>query len=164
MKSSKLNNPELYINRELSMLEFNRRVIEQANDETVPLLERLKFLSISSTNLDEFFEIRVAGIKQQLKYGSVKKGPDNMTPSMVMESISSLTHALVEEQYRVLNEGIIPALAKQKIRVLRRASWKPSVSRWVKRYFNNNVLPVLSPIGLDPAHPFPRVFYNFVGW
>ena len=157
MKSPKLNNPELYINRELSMLEFNRRVIEQANDETVPLLERLKFLSISSTNLDEFFEIRVAGIKQQLKYGSVKKGPDNMTPSMVMESISSLTHALVEEQYRVLNEGIIPALAKQKIRVLRRASWKPSVSRWVKRYFNNNVLPVLSPIGLDPAHPFPRV-------
>ncbi|MGY8813580.1 MAG: polyphosphate kinase 1 [Gammaproteobacteria bacterium] len=157
MSAIKLNNPDLYINRELSMLEFNRRVIEQANDENVPLLERLKFLSISSTNLDEFFEIRVAGIKQQLKYGSVQKGPDNMTPSMVMENISAKTHLLVEEQYRVLNEGIIPSLAKQKIRVLRRASWKPSVTRWVKRYFNNSVLPVLSPIGLDPAHPFPRV-------
>ena len=157
MDATNLNNPELFINRELSMLEFNRRVIAQANDETIPLLEQLKFLCISSTNLDEFFEIRVAGIKQQVKYGSVQKGPDNLTPTEVIEQISITAHELVDEQYRVLNEVITPALAKEKIRVLKRASWKPSVARWVKRYFNNSVLPVLSPIGLDPAHPFPRV-------
>lgn len=139
------------------MLEFNRRVVAQALDESTPLLERLKFLCISSTNLDEFFEIRVAGIKQQIKYSSGQKGPDNLSPAEVMERISITAHELVEEQYRVLNEIITPELAKEKIRVLRRASWRPSVSRWVKRYFNNNVLPVLSPIGLDPAHPFPRV-------
>lgn len=157
MNAINLNNPELYINRELSLLEFNRRVVAQALDESTPLLERLKFLCISSTNLDEFFEIRVAGIKQQIKYSSGQKGPDNLSPAEVMERISITAHELVEEQYRVLNEIITPELAKEKIRVLRRASWRPSVSRWVKRYFNNNVLPVLSPIGLDPAHPFPRV-------
>jgi polyphosphate kinase len=157
MNSIDINNPDLFINRELSLLEFNRRVIAQANDEGIPLLERLKFLCISSTNLDEFFEIRVAGIKQQVKYNSVLKGPDNLTPIEVMEKISTTAHELVSEQYRVLNEIITPALAKQKIRVLRRAAWKPSVSRWVKRYFNNSVLPILSPIGLDPSHPFPRV-------
>ena len=157
MDALNLDNPELFINRELSLLEFNRRVIAQALDETTPLLERLKFLCISSTNLDEFFEIRVAGIKQQVKYGSGQKGPDNLSPAEVMEQISQIAHELVEEQYRILNETITPELAKEKIRVLRRASWRPSVSRWVKRYFNNNVLPVLSPIGLDPAHPFPRV-------
>jgi polyphosphate kinase len=157
MDAINLNNPELFINRELSLLEFNRRVIAQAMDETAPLLERLRFLCISSTNLDEFFEIRVAGIKQQVKYGSGQKGPDNFSPPEVMEQISRIAHELVNEQYRVLNEVINPELAKKKIRVLRRATWRPSVSRWVKRYFNNNVLPVLSPIGLDPAHPFPRV-------
>jgi polyphosphate kinase len=157
MDAINLNNPDLFINRELSLLEFNRRVVAQANDETLPLLERLKFLCISSTNLDEFFEIRVAGIKQQVKYGSVQHGPDNLTPVEVMEQISQLAHQLVDDQYRILNEVLRPALVKEKIRVLKRAAWKPSVSRWVKRYFNNSVLPVLSPIGLDPSHPFPRV-------
>ncbi len=157
MDAVNLNNPELFINRELSLLEFNRRVVAQALDETTPLLERLKFLCISSTNLDEFFEIRVAGIKQQVKYSSGQKGADNLSPPEVMEKISETAHELVEEQYRVLNEVITPELAKEKIRVLRRSAWRPSVSRWVKRYFNNSVLPVLSPIGLDPAHPFPRV-------
>jgi polyphosphate kinase len=157
MDAINLNNPKLFINRELSLLEFNRRVVEQANDDTVPLLERLKFLCISSTNLDEFFEIRVAGIKQQVKYGSVQTGPDKLSPAEVMEQISIVAHELVEEQYRVLNEVVNPSLVKEKIRVLKRAYWKPALSRWVKRYFNNNVLPVLSPIGLDPAHPFPRV-------
>jgi len=157
MDSVNLNSPELFINRELSLLEFNRRVIEQANDETVPLLERLRFLCIASTNLDEFFEIRVAGIKQQVKYGSVQTGADNQFAVEVMKQISETAHRLVEKQYRVLNEVITPALSREKIRLLKRSVWKPAVTRWVKRYFNNNVLPVLSPIGLDPAHPFPRV-------
>ena len=157
MDAPNLSSPELYINRELSLLEFNRRVIDQAKDETMPLLERLKFLCIASTNLDEFFEIRVAGIKQQVKYKSVITGPDNLTPTEVLKRISEVAHKLVEEQYKVLNEVIIPAMAKEKIRIRRRGDWKPSVSRWVRKYFNSNVRPVLSPLGLDPAHPFPRV-------
>ncbi len=152
-----LSHPEYYINRELSLLEFNRRVIDQARDESLPLLERLKFLCIASTNLDEFFEIRVAGIKEQVKYGSVQTGPDNLSPAEVLKHISQTAHELVATQYAVFNEIITPALAKERILIHRRTSWKPAILRWVKRYFNNNVLPVLSPIGLDPAHPFPRV-------
>ena len=157
MDAVNLDSPEIYINRELSLLEFNRRVIDQAMDEAVPLLERLKFLCIASTNLDEFFEIRVAGIKQQVKYRSVQTGPDNLSPAEVLKRISETAHKLVEEQYRVMNEVINPALIKEKIRLRRRADWKPKTARWVKKYFNSNVRPVLSPIGLDPAHPFPRV-------
>ena len=157
MDETNLKSPELYINRELSLLEFNRRVIVQATDESQPLLERLRFLCIASSNLDEFFEIRVAGIKQQVNYGSVQTGPDNLMPQEVLKRISETAHELVEEQYRVMNEIITPELAKEKIRLLRRSQWKPALARWVKRYFTSNVLPVLSPIGLDPAHPFPRV-------
>ena len=152
-----LKNPTLYINRELSLLEFNRRVIEQAKDENLPLLERLRFLCIASNNLDEFFEIRVAGLKQQVKYGSTQTGADNLLPAEVLARVSETAHRFMEEQYSVWNDLIIPALAKDKIRLLRRTQWKPQTSRWVHRYFKDEVLPVLSPIGLDPAHPFPRV-------
>ena len=157
MDNINLKLPELYINRELSLLEFNRRVFEQAKDANNPLLERLRFLCIASTNLDEFFEIRVAGLNQQVKYGSVQTGEDNLTPAEVLKKISEAAHELVEEQYMILNDVLIPELAREKIRILRRAHWKPKISRWIKRYFNRELLPVLSPIGLDPAHPFPRV-------
>ena len=157
MDTQNLSNPEFYINRELSLLEFNRRVIAQAEDESMPLLERLKFLCIASTNLDEFFEIRVAGVKQQVKYGSVQTGPDNLSPVETLKQIGALAHELVGTQYSVLNDSITPKLEGEKIHLLRRSEWKPAVARWIKRYFNSNVLPVLSPIGLDPAHPFPRV-------
>lgn len=157
MDDLNLKLPELYINRELSLLEFNRRVLEQAKDKSVPLLERLRFLCISSTNLDEFFEIRVAGLKEQVKYGSVQTGADNMTPVEALKHISEVCRDLVSEQYRLLNEVLIPDLAKEKIRIIRRANWKPKHTRWIKRYFNRELLPVLSPIGLDPAHPFPKV-------
>jgi polyphosphate kinase len=152
-----LKNPDLYINRELSLLEFNRRVIDQALDDETPLLERLRFLCIASTNLDEYFEIRVAGIREQVKYGSTQLGPDNIAPQDLLDRISEMAHKLVDEQYRVLNEVVLPALARERIRMLRRSEWKPAIARWVRNYFNQNVLPVLSPIGLDPAHPFPRV-------
>lgn len=157
MDTINLKQPELYINRELSLLEFNRRVLEQAKDESIPLLERLRFICISSTNLDEFFEIRAAGLHQQVKYGSVQTGPDNLTPQEVLKRISVTTRELITEQYRVLNEELIPQLAKEKIRLIRRREWNAAQSRWVRRYFRQEVLPVLSPIGLDPAHPFPRV-------
>lgn len=165
MMTTDLSSPEFYINRELSLLEFNRRVIEQALDENHPLLERLRFLCIASTNLDEFFEIRVAGLRQQVKYGSVQTGSDNLSPSDTLAHVSETVHELVDKQYSVLNDIIFPALKKEKIRVPKRAEWKPKLRRWAKRYFNSEVLPVLSPIGLDPAHPFPRVLnknLNFI--
>ena len=154
-----------FINRELSLLEFNRRVLEQAKDESVPLLERLKFLCISCSNLDEFFEIRVAGLKQMIKLGTPLVGQDGITPSELFAEISHRAHALVDEQYRVLNEVMIPALDKEKIRFVRRSEWTPEQDAWVRGYFQNELLPVLSPIGLDPAHPFPRILnksLNFI--
>lgn len=152
-----LRSPELYINRELSLLEFNRRVLQQVRDESVPLLERLKFICIASTNLDEFFEIRVSGLKQQVAYGSTQRGPDNLSPAEQLKRISEVAHGLVDEQYRLLNETLFPKLEEQQIRFVRRTDWTARQSAWVKRYFHRELLPVLSPIGLDPAHPFPRV-------
>ncbi len=165
MDAPNLKNPELYINRELSLLEFNRRVLLQSLDESTPLLERLKFLCIASSNLDEFFEIRVAGLKQQVSYGSQQRGPDNLTPAEQLHLISVTVHELVKEQYRILNDVLIPALETEGIRFSRRPDWTEKQKVWVRRYFRRELLPVLSPIGLDPAHPFPRVLnksLNFI--
>jgi polyphosphate kinase len=154
-----------YINRELSLLEFNHRVLEQAKDESVPLLERLKFLCISCSNLDEFFEIRVAGVRQMMKLGTAQLSADGMTPTELLHAIGQGAHALVAEQYRVLNEILIPALEREGIRFLKRQDWSPELIEWLRSYFHTEVLPVLSPIGLDPAHPFPRILnksLNFV--
>lgn len=152
-----LTNPDFYINRELSLLAFNERVLELASDPNVPLLERLRFLCISSTNLDEFFEIRVSGLKEQIHLGVDTRGPDNLYPAEQMAKVSERTHALVAAQYRLLNETLIPALAKEGIRFLRRTQWNPDQARWVAERFRDDLLPLLSPIVLDPAHPFPRV-------
>jgi polyphosphate kinase len=160
-----LGSPELYLNRELSLLEFNRRVLEQAKDESVPLLERLKFLCISASNLDEFFEIRVAGLKQQAAFGSTQRGADGLTSSEQLRRIAATGHELVDEQYRVLNDVLIPRLDAENIRFLRRAELKQRQTAWVKRHFARELAPVLSPIALDPAHPFPRVLnksLNFI--
>jgi polyphosphate kinase len=165
MDAPDLKNPDLYINPELSLLMFNARVLEQAKDEATPLLERLRFLCIASTNLDEFFEIRAARLKQQLKIGATQTGADNMNPADVLTRIGTEAHKLVDEQYRVLNDVLIPALRDQNIRFVRRTHWNPKTAAWVKRYFSNELLPVLSPLGLDPAHPFPRVLnksLNFI--
>ncbi len=156
-KTIQIGDPELYINRELSLLEFNRRVLEQAKDGSHPLLERLRFLCIASSNLDEFFEIRVSGLKQQVAFASTQSGPDQMTPADQLRAISHTTHALVAEQYRVLNDDLLPALARADIHFLKRNEWNQRQATWVRRFFNRELLPVLSPIGLDPSHPFPRI-------
>ncbi len=156
---------DLFLNRELSLLEFNRRVLEQALDENVPLLERLKFLCISSANLDEFFEIRVAGLQQMAELSPTQRGTDGMTPAETLAAISRRAHELVDAQYQAFNEVIVPALDKERIRFLRRSEWTPEMDAWLKNYFHNELLPVLSPIGLDPAHPFPRILnksLNFI--
>ena len=154
-----------YINRELSLLEFNRRVLAQSKDESVPLLERLRFLCISCSNLDEFFEIRVAGLRQLVKQGTPHPSPDGMNVADLLAAISERAHALVEDQYRTLNEVLIPALDREQIRFLRRAQWTPAQDAWLRGFFRENLLPVISPIGLDPAHPFPRIInksLNFI--
>ena len=156
METIDLTAPDLYINRELAFLEFNRRVLEQAKKDDVPLLERLRFLCISSSNLDEFFEIRVAGLKHQEALGGTHRGVDNLTPSEQLRRIADMSHELVAEQYRVLNDVLFPLLDAEGIRFRRRATWDKRQRQWLKRYFNRELEPILSPIGLDPSHPFPR--------
>ena len=146
-----------YINRELSILDFHLRVLEQAVDPLHPLLERLNFLLIFSRNLDEFFEIRVAGVMERLAMDTEIRGPDGLTPKQVLERISQTAHAAIERQYRILNEEILPKLRDEDICFLRRGELTPAQSAWVKKYFQEQVAPVLTPISLDPAHPFPRL-------
>lgn len=152
-----LGKHDLYINRELSQLAFNLRVLDQAIDETHPLLERLKFLLIFSSNMDEFFEIRVAGLKKQIEFQREQPGPDGMRARDVLDVISRQVHAAVKLQYDIFNNILLPALEKENIRLLFRNLWTPEQAAWARRYFRDEVLPVLSPIGLDPAHPFPRL-------
>jgi polyphosphate kinase len=146
-----------YINRELSILDFHLRVLEQAVDPLHPLLERMNFLLIFSRNLDEFFEIRVAGIMEQLTLGNESRSPDGLTPKQILDTISERVHIAIERQYRILNEEILPRLREEDIRFLRRGELTPAQSLWVKKYFQEQVAPVLTPISLDPAHPFPRL-------
>ena len=152
-----LDSPDLYINREMSLLEFNRRVLELAKSDDVPLLERLRFLCIASANLDEFFEIRVAGLKQQQALGATQRGPDNLSPTEQLRRISTQAHKLVTEQYRVLNDVLFPLLAEQGIRFLKRDQWNAEQASWLAEFFHRELQPILTPIGLDPAHPFPRI-------
>ena len=152
-----LKAPELYINRELSHLQFNIRVLEQALDEKHPLLERLMFLLIFSSNLDEFFEIRVAEQMTQMKYGREAVGPDAMHPRTVLQRISEICHLTVERQYKILNETIFPEMEKENIHFLRRRDWTEEQTEWIRVYFEEKIEPVISPVGLDPSHPFPRL-------
>ena len=148
---------ERYINRELSILDFHLRVLEQAVDPLHPLLERMNFLLIFSRNMDEFFEIRVAGAMEELTLGNESRTPDGLTPKQVLEEISKTTHEAIERQYRILNEEIFPKLREEDICFLRRGELTPAQSVWIKKYFQEQVAPVLTPISLDPAHPFPRL-------
>jgi polyphosphate kinase len=157
MDQPDLHSPEHYINRELSLLEFNGRVLAQALDEKVPLLERLRFLCISSNNLDEFFEIRVAGLKQRLELGSDQPGADGLTVTEQLQAIHDRTRRLVDAQYACLNDVVLPALRRQGIELLARATWDAATAEWVERYFELEIEPVLSPLALDPARPFPRI-------
>jgi len=157
--------PDYYINRELSQLAFNLRVLKQAMDRGVPLLERLKFLCISSTNLDEFFEIRVSGLKHRLSVNAAPAGPDNLSSIDVLRAVTEEANALVKEQYRVLNDELIPELRDAGIRLVRRDDWSPAQRVWLEQYFRTEIVPLLSPTTLDPTRPFPRILnksLNFI--
>ncbi len=150
-----LDDSSLYIHRELSQLQFNIRVLDQALDESTPLLERLKFLLIFSSNLDEFFEIRVAGLKRQITYNRLRIDADGIQPQQALADIADIVHQQVTRQYQILNEVLLPKLAHENIRFIRRRFWTEPIQRWANEYFHAEVAPIITPIGLDPAHPFP---------
>lgn len=165
IKQIDLDNPHYYINRELSLLAFNNRVLEIAQDATVPLLERLKFLCISSSNLDEFFEVRVGSLKQQLSLTLSSIGADGLSPTATLRVISEATHDLVDRQYKLLNDVLIPTLEQEQIYFIRRNRWTTEQRDWLSHYFDEEIMPLLNPFGLDPAHPFPNVInksLNFI--
>lgn len=152
-----LDSPQYYFNRDTSWLAFNRRVLEEAADEGNPLLERLKFLAISASNLDEFFEVRVAAMMQQLEDGYNEAGPDGLTLAEKREVLAKLTHEFVDEQYDCWNARLRPALTQNGIRVLGLHELEPEAQRFVDEYCEKELDPLLTPVTVDPAHPFPRV-------
>ncbi len=157
MNDVDLQVPQLYINRELSFLEFDQRVLEQAKDSHVPLLERVRFLCISCTNLDEFFEIRVASLKELQEAGALQVGADGLSVAEQLKAIRTRASRLVEEQYEVLNDVLMPELAKNGVVFASPERWTRAQAEWLEGYFHREVEPVLSPLALDPARPFPKV-------
>lgn len=151
----RFGDPKNFINRELSWLEFNRRVLEEAQDATQPLIERIKFLSIFSSNLDEFFEIRVAGIKQQIESETSDVGPDGLSPTEAFNQIQRLAHELVATQYDLFNKEMIPELDKNRIRVRNVSELGTRRTAWTRKYFQEEVFPMLTPLAVDASHPFP---------
>jgi len=154
-KMTDTNSLNLYLHPELSLLKFNERVLSMALNPSTPLLERLKFLCIFSSNMDEFFEIRVSGLKAKANSNIATEGADGLTPSIALEKISDHTHHLVDLQYQTLNEQIMPELKNYGIEFLTHDQWSKDQQRWLKSYFKREVLPILTPIRIDPAHPFP---------
>ena len=157
MARVRLDSPKFYLNRESSWLAFNRRVLEEAQDESNPLLERLKFLAITSRNLDEFFEVRVGALLQRVEDGYSERTPDGLKPEQEAALISEQTHALVNDQYRCWNEQLRPSLAQQGIRLLSLGDLSEEQREFVTHYCETELDPLLTPVTVDPAHPFPRV-------
>ena len=152
-----LNDSTYFENRELNYLKFNLRVLSQARNTKHPLLERLMFLLIFSSNLDEFFEVRVSGLRKQLDFGRQRPGPDGQYPEQVLKAIHLQVKGALAEQYKILNEDLLPNLARENIHFLPRHDWNDELKKWTRDYFDEEVQPVVSPLGLDPAHPFPRL-------
>lgn len=152
-----LDNCDYFENRELSYLKFNLRVLQQAKNPSHPLLERLMFLLIFSSNLDEFFEIRVSGLRKQLDFGRQRPGADGLYPEQVLKILHQQVRDALDEQYAILNNDLLPSLAQENIHFLARHEWNEELIKWTEKYFHDQVVPVVSPLGLDPAHPFPRL-------
>ncbi len=151
----RFGDPKNFINRELSWLEFNRRVLEEAQDASQPLIERIKFLAIFSSNLDEFFEIRVAGIKQQIESETSDVGPDGLSPTEAFNQIQRLAHELVATEYELFNKELLPELEKNRIRIRKVSELGTRRAAWSRKYFQEEVFPMLTPLAVDASHPFP---------
>lgn len=165
-KKINLQDHQHYLNRELSQIEFNKRVLAMAEDKSVPLLERLRYVCITCANLDEFFEVRVATLREQMRTPALNKsGPDGLAPADALAQVRSQVLNLVKSQYAIWNQSLQPELAEQGIRFLPRDAWTARQKKWLYTYFMNEIMPVLNPHGLDPAHPFPRILnktLNFI--
>src|ERR1700733_10796874 len=157
MKNNDVAHPQYIFNRHHSWMQFNQRVLEEARDEKNPLLERVKFLAITASNLDEFVEVRVAGILQQVEHGNIEPGPDGRAPAEVLKELAEKIHSFVKAQYDCWREELLPALAAESVRVV---SWKklgPAARLYIENYYVKSVEPLLTPVTVDPAHPFPHV-------
>ncbi len=157
MDQMQMDTPENFLNRELSLLAFHKRVLAMAQDDSLPLLERLRFLCISSSNLDEFFEVRVASVRHLLDVGKQRIGADQVSPARLLRDIREQVAEMVTCQYDLLNQELIPALAAQGIHFIRRTHWNDAQRAWLKGFFDSNIMPMISPLGIDPSHPFPRI-------
>src|ERR1035438_109006 len=149
--------PKKFLNRELNWLEFNQRVLDEACDPANPLLERLKFFTIASSNLDEFFEVRVAGLKQQIESGMSERSVDGLTPQEIFHAITQRVRKMVADKYACWHGELQPALARHKIRVLEISELKKDDLAWLEEFYQGKVRPVLTPLAIDPAHPFPQL-------
>jgi len=157
MKRPKLDDPRHYLNRHVQWLEFNRRVLEEARDVGNPLLERVKFLAITANNLDEFVEIRVSSFLQRIEHGSREISPDGLTAEEELEKVSAAMHSFVRDQYKCWNDELLPALAKQSIWVLSTGELDAKAAKFTKTFYDRRVNPMLTPVTVDPSHPFPHV-------
>jgi polyphosphate kinase len=157
MKRIHLDDPRYYLNRHIEWLEFNRRVLQEARDLGNPLLERVKFLAITANNLDEFVEVRVSSFLQRIEHGSTEIGTDGHTAEEELQSVSSAMQVFVRDQYKCWNEEILPALAKQSIRLLSMSALDSQATKAAKVFYDRRVSPMLTPVTVDPSHPFPHV-------
>jgi polyphosphate kinase len=157
MTRTALDDSRFYLNRHLEWLEFNRRVLEEARDIGNPLLERVKFLAITANNLDEFVEVRVASFLQRIEHGSREIGPDGLTAAQELEKVSAAMHVMVRDQYKCWNEELLPGLAKEGIRVFPASELEGKAAQAAKMFFERRVSPMLTPVTVDPSHPFPHV-------
>ena len=157
MARKKLANPQLFLNRHFSWLQFNERVLEEARDAKNPLLERVKFLAITASNLDEFVEVRVAGLLQQVEHGIQDPGPDGRTPRQVLAELAVRTHKFVKAQYDCWREDLVPGLAAESVRVVAMRALRPVARAHIENFYAKTVEPLLTAVTIDPAHPFPHV-------
>jgi polyphosphate kinase len=157
MPATRMPDRELFLNRHFSWLQFNERVLEEARDAANPLLERVKFLAITASNLDEFVEVRLAGLLQQVEQGSSDPGPDGRTQEEVLTELVKRIHAFVKDQYTCWREELVPALAEESIRVRGLDELRPAAREYIEEFFVKTVSPLLTPVTVDPAHPFPHV-------
>ena len=166
MKAIKpLDSQEYYLNREFTALEFNDRVLQLAEDDSTPLLEKMRYVCICSNNLDEFFEIRVGALKERIAMAPKKTGSDGLNAEQIFNQLSVQTHRLIERVYKFYKSKLLPELRKENIYFYEKPDWTPEIENWVKSYFKNEVSPIVSPIALDLAHPFPQLFnksLNFI--
>ena len=157
MNSNGVPDPQYVFNRHLSWLQFNDRVLEVACDEANPVLKRVKFLAITASNLDEFVEVRVAGLLQQVEHGNCEPGPDGKNPEQVLKELAAKIHEFVGRQYECWRDVLVPALAEESIRVLGLLELSPAQREFIETFYTKSVEPLLTPVTVDPAHPFPHV-------